>query len=120
MKLDKKQIEICAEAAHEMNRIYCESQSDFTQVRWCDAPEWQRASSINGVAGVLAGATPEQSHESWLAEKIAAGWKYGAVKDVEVKTHPCCVPYAELPPEQQRKDQLYIATVKAIAEALGG
>jgi hypothetical protein len=56
---------------------------------------------------------PEQSHESWWAEKQRTGWTYGPVKDAEKKTHPCCVPYAELPREQQRKDALFFAIVKA-------
>jgi hypothetical protein len=114
----QQKIEKCAEAAHEMNRIYCEAHGDLSQPAWKDAPDWQRSSAINGVAGALAGNTPEQSHESWLAEKYATGWKYGPVKDPEKKEHPRFVSYAELPPAQQQKDHLFLATVKAMAEAL--
>ncbi|MDE3097333.1 MAG: hypothetical protein KGK07_15200 [Chloroflexota bacterium] len=112
-------VERCAEAAHEMNRIYCEAHGDASQPRWSDAPDWQRSSAIKGVAGALAGNTPEQSHEGWLSEKAATGWKYGPVKDPAKKEHPCFVLYAELPPEQRMKDHLFIATVLAMAEALG-
>lgn len=112
-------IEKCAEAAHEINRIYCEANGDTSQPIWKRAPEWQRSSAIKGVAGALAGNTPEQSHESWLAEKAATGWKYGPIKDPGKKEHPCFVPYADLPPQQQQKDHLFLATVKAMAEALG-
>ena len=111
-------IEACARAAHESNRAYCIAIGDTSQSSWDDAPEWQRASARNGVTGALAGATPEQSHESWLAEKRAAGWKYGPVKNPETKEHPCFVPYADLPPEQRRKDDLYLAVVRAVAESL--
>jgi hypothetical protein len=109
----------CAKAAHEMNRIYCEAHGDASQPRWSDAPVWQRTSAINGVLGALGGNTPEQSHESWLAEKAATGWKHGPVKDPEKKEHPCFVPYDQLPPEQQQKDCLFITTVRAMASALG-
>lgn len=110
--------EACARAAHEVNRAYCIALGDLSQPSWDTAPDWQRSSAINGVSGVLAGNGPEQSHESWLAEKAATGWKYGPVKDPEKKEHPCFVPYAELPPGQQHKDALFIAAVRAMAEAL--
>ena len=61
-------------------------------------------------------ATPEQSHESWLEQKIADGWVYGAVKDPDAKTHPCCVPYEELPVEQKAKDYLFRAVVHALKD----
>jgi hypothetical protein len=108
------EIALAAKTAHEVNRAYCAGLGDHTQVRWEDAPEWQRASAINGVRGVIAGNTPEQSHESWLAEKRAAGWKYGRVKDAEAKTHPCFVSYEELPTAQQHKDTLYVTTVRGV------
>lgn len=111
-------IEIAARAAHETNRAYCLAIGDTSQPSWEDAPDWQRASAINGVAGVIAGNGPEQSHESWLAEKTATGWRYGPVKDPAKKEHPCFVPYAELPPEQKAKDTLYVAVVRAVLAAL--
>jgi len=109
----------CAEAAHEMNRIYCEAHGDMSQTHWSEAPDWQRTSAINGVSGALSGNTPEQLHESWLAEKAAAGWTYGPVKDPLKKEHPCFVPYNQLPLEQQQKDHLFLSTVRAMASALG-
>jgi hypothetical protein len=60
-------------------------------------------------------ATPENSHESWLAEKAAAGWKFGPKKDPEKKEHPCFRPYAELPADQKAKDYLFRAVVHSLA-----
>jgi hypothetical protein len=59
-------------------------------------------------------AGPASSHESWLAEKQRDGWSYGPVKDPAKKEHPCFVPYAELPPEQQAKDHLFQAVVRSM------
>jgi hypothetical protein len=112
-------IAACAQAAHEMNRIYCEANGDPSQPGWAGAEEWQRDFSIKGATQALAGDTPEKQHEQWSADKLAAGWKLGPVKDPGKKEHPCLVPYGELPPWQQRKDSLYIATVRAMASALG-
>lgn len=108
----------CAQAAHEANRAYCRAIGDDSQPPWDEAPEWQRASAISGVRGALAGNTPEQSHASWLEMKLADGWTFGTTKNVERKEHPCMVPYASLPPAQKVKDALYLAVVKAVAEAL--
>lgn len=111
--MDRKQI---ARVAHEINRAYCASLGDASQPAWEDAPEWQQGSALAGVDMHLAkpDATPEQSHESWLAQKLAEGWKYGPVKDAEKKEHPCCVPYAELPAEQKAKDYLFRGVVHAL------
>lgn len=111
-------IEACARTAHEANRAYCIALGDLSQPAWDDAPDWQKSSARNGVLGALSGATPEQSHVSWLAEKEAAGWTYGPVKDPEAKTHPCFVPYALLPTSQQAKDAIFTTVVRAMGTAL--
>jgi hypothetical protein len=112
-------VDAAARAAHEANRAYCMALGDNSQAAWDDAPEWQRRSAQLGVMGVLNGNTPEQSHESWLAEKAATGWRYGAAKDPDKKEHPCFRPYAELPPEQRAKDDVFGAVARAIFTALG-
>lgn len=101
---------------HAINAAYCQSMGDDSQPTWDDAPDWQRNSAIAGVEMHLANpdATPEQSHESWYKQKEAEGWKYGDVKDVEKKEHPCFLPYEELPDEQKAKDYLFRTTVHLV------
>ena len=101
---------------HAINAAYCQSMGDNSQVAWDDAPDWQRNSAIAGVEMHLANpdATPEQSHESWYKQKEAEGWKYGEVKDMEKKEHPCFLPYDQLPAEQKAKDYLFRATVHLV------
>ena len=105
-----------ARVCHEVNKAYCESIGDTSQLSWGDAPDWQKESAIKGVLFHLAnpGAKPEDSHNSWLKEKEATGWGYGEVKDAEKKTHPCFVPYNQLPQAQQTKDALFIAVVHSV------
>lgn len=116
-ELPQEILEGAARAAHEINRAWCLAHGDLSQVGWDEAPEWQRSSAISGVRGVLAGAGPRESHANWLAEKEASGWVYGPVKDAEKKTHPCMVPYDELPPHQRAKDALFVSTVRAFVGA---
>jgi hypothetical protein len=106
-----------AQACHEGNRAICQRHGDNSQSSWEDAPEWQKKSAINGVLHVIdalnRGETPkpEDSHNNWLKEKEATGWRYGKVKDVDKKTHPCMVPYEELSVVQRSKDETFIDTV---------
>lgn len=113
-------IDDIAKICHEANRALCETQGDTSQVAWEEAPDWQRESAIKGVEFNLANpdAPASASHDSWLAEKEATGWKYGPTKDAEKKEHPCFVPYDELPPEQQAKDHLFKAIVSGLSPFL--
>ena len=118
LKLHSIQINV-AKTAHEVNRAYCSSIGDDSQPGWDDAPEWQKSSALNGVMNLMENpaTTPEQSHESWMVEKIQDGWMYGEEKDPEKKTHPCIRPYEELPKEHQVKDHLFIAVVTSLLPA---
>lgn len=109
-----RDIEECvAKAAHEINRAYCQSVGDDSQVLWDEAPEWQKQSAISGVKLHKDGNHgPEVSHQAWMQEKLDDGWVYGEVKDPEKKTHPCLVPFDKLPVEQQSKDYIFRAVVR--------
>lgn len=109
-----------AKLCHEVNKAFCETQGDFSQTSWEDAPDWQKDSAINGVKFHIANpdASPSASHDSWLKEKIDTGWKYGIVKDVEKKEHPCCVPFEDLPMFQQVKDELFSSVVNCTKKLL--
>ena len=109
-------VEQVARVAHEINRAYCVSIGDTSQVSWEDAPEWQRSSILAGVRFHRENpdATPEEYHNSWLAKKQEDGWVYGPVKDTNAKQHPCVLPYAQLPAEQRAKDHLFKAVVTAL------
>lgn len=104
---------------HEANRAYCRTLGDDSQPSWEDAPDWQRASAMQGVLFHLMNpsAGAQASHESWLREKSAAGWKYGPEKNAERKEHPCFVPFHHLPKDQQVKDYLFRSIIHAHVEA---
>ena len=114
-------VEACARAAHEVNAAYCAALGDTSHDTWEASPDWVKRSARLGVLAVLNDpeTTPEKSHGVWLAHKTAEGWTYGPEKDPLAKTHPCFRPYAKLPESQRRKDELFIATVRAVASALG-
>ena len=107
-----------AKVCHEANAALCAAFGDYSQSPWDQAAEWQRASAIAGVTFALKNpsATPEDQHNAWCESKRKDGWVFGDVKDAEKKTHPCLVPYAQLPPFQKAKDYVFNAIVKATAD----
>jgi hypothetical protein len=109
--------DVIARVAHEGNRAWCIAHGDLSQPRWEDAPDWQVRSAIDGVRFHRANpdAGDNASHDAWMAHKIADGWVYGETKDPDAKTHPCLVPFDQLPFEQQAKDRLFRSIVHALA-----
>lgn len=54
-------------------------------------------------------------HDVWAQERIAEGWTYGEQRDDKLKTHPCLVPYEELPDAEREYDrQTAVQTLKLI------
>lgn len=105
-----------AEVCHEVNRAYCKCLGDNSQPAWAEAPTWQKESARVGVALHTNNPTagPEASHVSWMKQKVDSGWVHGSTKDEVAKTHPCIVPYNELPIEQQAKDYIFQAIVHTL------
>lgn len=44
-------------------------------------------------------------HEVWATGRLAAGWKYGPVRDELKKEHPCLIPYEMLSEEEKDYDR---------------
>lgn len=109
-------VEAIARVCHEANRAWQQATGDpVVSPPWDEAPESQRESARGGVQEALRGADPEQLHLAWCAQRWADGWVFGPVKDERRRTHPCLVPYAELPAEQRAKDGLFLAIVGVLA-----
>lgn len=106
-----------ARICHEANRAYALAVGErpgSVFPSWDDAPEEIRQSALIGVDAALTGATPEQLHQSWMEGKIAAGWRFGPIRDNTRKIHPCLVDYTDLPEVQRKKDALFQAIVQAL------
>jgi hypothetical protein len=104
-----------AKIAHEVNRSYCEEIGDVVMPAWDECPIYHHNAYIAGVKSVLLGETtnPAEQHAAWMRDKLNDGWVFGAVKDAARKTHPCLVPYTELPQQQRTKDALFRTVVTA-------
>lgn len=106
-----------ARVVHAANRELQIVQGDpVPSPPWDEAPDYQVKQAISGVQEVIRDTelTPERHHQLWVDRMRADGWTYGETKDFDRKTHPTMVPFGELPTEQQLKDRLFIAIVRAL------
>lgn len=56
-------------------------------------------------------------HEVWAETRIKQGWTYGERRDDRLKTHPCLVPYEELPEDEKEYDRnTALGTLKLITK----
>ena len=54
-------------------------------------------------------------HEVWAETRIRQGWTFGEQRNDELKTHPCLIPYEELPESEKVYDRnSSIGTLKLI------
>ena len=44
-------------------------------------------------------------HEVWAQSRMKEGWIYGEERNDVLKTHPCLIPYEELPEEEKAYDR---------------
>jgi hypothetical protein len=116
-------IEQAARVCHEAVRAYSQTLGDNSLLPWDDAPGWQKQSSRDGVrfqfAQLAAGVEPSASatHDEWLRERRAAGWKRGETKDHQTQEHPSLVAYADLSASEKLKDYLFAAICKAFCQS---
>ena len=108
--------QVCHEANRQVQMIQNASAIPVSEP-WTYLDAETVKSAIEGVANIQDGTvlTPEDSHAQWSKFKTDHGWIYGPVKDHDKKQHPCLVPYANLPEEQQVKDHLFFAIVRALS-----
>jgi hypothetical protein len=110
-------LSVVMRAVHETIRAYQEAAGEQPVSAWADAGPLQR-STREAVEFALHDPTPGAQHEAWAAAKSRDGWRYGPEKDAEQKTHPSLVPFEQLSANEQRKDALVIAVVRALAPVL--
>jgi len=54
-------------------------------------------------------------HEVWASTRIAQGWTWGPKRNDELKTHPCLIPYEDLPEREKQYDRdTAIGTLKLV------
>lgn len=105
-----------ARVVHEATRALQYIQGDPAPAEpWNSFSDDRRKVVIDGVRRARNGESPRELHESWREDLLRHGWKYGLIKDPEAKTHPCLMPYDQLPGRQKDKDELFVQIVIAMS-----
>ena len=60
----------------------------------------------------------EREHESWMRERLASGWTLGP-RDIDRKTSPYLIPYAELSEDIKELDRDAVRNIPALARQIG-
>lgn len=108
---DAEVARVCHEAIRAMQVVLGDQAPD---VPWdAKRPEYAEG-VVRAVRMYREGASREQVHEAWCTDRKAMGWTWGPEKDWEKMTHPCLVPWDDLPDEQKRKDAVFSANVMAL------
>ena len=68
---------------------------------------------LNGLVEAMA----KNVHEVWAESRISQGWTYGPERNDALKTHPCLVPYEDLPEVEKAYDRdTAVGTLKLICK----
>ena len=58
-------------------------------------------------------------HDVWAETRIAQGWTYGKQRNDELKTHPCLIPYEELPESEKEYERNTVQETLRLIMKLG-
>ncbi len=61
----------------------------------------------------------ENTHKVWASERIKEGWIYGEKRDDDKKTHPCLLPYDEIPESEKDYDRTISLNIVKLMIKLG-
>lgn len=103
-----------AEVAHAAVRGHQHLLGDPVHAPWDGLPEDER-SALTEAVEAYAGETPEEWHEKWRAERVAAGWTFGVVDSRARRMSPYLVPYGDLSLVGRTRAALFVGVVRALA-----
>lgn len=122
-----ERIELIAAACHQAWFAYTVLGLGEPGEPWETAPDYQKSSirhSIRFWDELDVFAIPMEhlcaaSHLAWANQLKREGWKYGPMKDLSKREHPCLLPYDDLPLRERRKDEVVVRTYMALRSILG-
>lgn len=112
-----KDIHIIAEVCHNAVRAWIQHHGDPTYPTWLLSPGYMKQANIQSVRFIIDNpdSTLQEIHDNWCTNKAKHGWKYGEVKNSVRKTHPCLVPYEDLPLKEKAKNSLFKGIVLSLS-----
>ena len=112
--ISQKLLYILAESCYEATKVISEQILSEEKKEWKLVDSDDKAKLLNAVNRAIEKriTDPSVSHGEWITDMIKDGWQYGEKYDEVKKTHPCMIPYDQLPVGQQTKDYIFLAILK--------
>lgn len=112
--ISQKLLYMLAESCHEATKVISEQILSEEKKEWKLIDSKTKAKLLNAVNRAIEEkiTDPAIAHANWITDMEKDGWQYGDKLDEENKTHPCMVPYDQLPVGQQTKDYIFLAILK--------
>ena len=96
--------------AHRINDVTCwiPRPDGSLPNEWSELSDEQQNHAINAVKEIYNSEpkTAEELHELWMKPLLATSWKTGEYNIIK-RTHPCLMPFNELPDSEKLKDILW-------------
>ena len=78
-----------------------------------DTSDIQLPEELNGLIEQMS----KNVHEVWAKNRMEQGWVYGEERNDELKSHPCLIPYEDLPEVEKAYDRdTALSTLKLIVK----
>ncbi len=120
MRLTKDELDQIGRVVHEALSAWNVAHGQEAYAGWDTLDDEGKASTLESVSYVIAHPDIDAGtqHRQWMEQKEAAGWSYAPVRDNDKKHHPMMVAFEDLPEQEQRKDALLNAIVRALGTDL--
>ena len=80
-------------------------------MRYRPAPIDTAAVELDRAQRLLVEKLARNTHDVWAQQRLDDGWRYGAERNDTAKTHPCLVPYDQLPEDEKDYDRVVSGAV---------
>ena len=108
-----KMVEVAKECHIANNNLMVANSEIPNPVDWNDLDTHTKHMNIESVKKIYdnPNITAKDIHDEWMKNKIKDGWKYGDVKDANLKTHHLIIDFDQMNDIDKMKDQIFIDVV---------
>ncbi len=116
-----KMVEVAKECHIANNNLMVTNNEIPNPIDWNDLSTHTKHINISSVKKIYdnPSITAKDIHDEWMKNKIKDGWKYGDVKDDELKTHHLIVDFDKMNDVDKMKDQIFIDIVNNRRDFIG-
>jgi hypothetical protein len=72
------------------------------------------AVEVEGHLVALTELLANHAHDLWALQRLSEGWTWGPTRCDTARTHPCLVPYEDLPESEKEYDRNTLGTIRAV------